>query len=88
MSNIRGPAPPIRASGGRAKHPETRRAAVQLRIDPSSHVVGASGGPWKHPETRRTEATRPKPGGFTVCGGILVGARVWKGLYGPLTEGP
>ena len=37
--------------------------------------------------TRRTGATRPKPGGSTVCGGIHVGVRGWKGLYGPLMEG-
>ena len=37
--------------------------------------------------TRRTGATRPKTGGSTVCGGIHVGVRGWKVLYGSLTEG-
>ena len=38
-------------------------------------------------KTRRTGATRPKTGGSTICGGILVRVRGWKGLYGPLMEG-
>ena len=37
--------------------------------------------------TRRTGATRPKTGGSTVCGGIQLGVRGWKDLYGPLMEG-
>ena len=57
------------------------------RRRPASPPNSGQRGPWKHPETRRTGATRPKTGGSTVCGGIHVGVRGWKGLYGPLMEG-
>ena len=71
LSNIRGPAPPIRASGGRAKHPETipappcRRPAPhrsQLRIDPrSAAVLGSGGQVQRWASGRGLEAARPGP---------------------------
>ena len=53
--------------------------ASSARIGPAGAVEAS--------RTRRTGATRPKTGGSTVCGGIHVGVRGWKGPYGPLMEG-
>ena len=52
----------------------------------SSARIGANGGRGSiqnPPHRGHAAQTR----GATVCGGILVGVRGWKGLYGPLTEG-